>query len=151
MGALYDRIQADMKEAMKAKDQVRLGTIRMLKSEIQYELSKTGAKEIDDPTLEVIIKKAVKKRKDSIEQYEAADRKDLADNEKEELKVLEHYLPEELTEEQLQSIIEETLASINATSPSDMGKAMGAVMGRLKGQNADGSLVKSLVEKKLKS
>jgi hypothetical protein len=136
---------------MKAKDAERLSVLRMLKSEVQYEMTKTGASELPDTEVEAVIKRAVKKRKDSADQYRKAGREDLAVVEEKELEILKEYLPEELSAEAVEKIVDEAIEAVKPGGPSDMGKVMGFVMGRLKGQNVDGAVVKELVQSRLKS
>lgn len=149
MAELQEKIQQDIKQAMKNKEQVKLSALRMLKSEMQYELTKTGAKELSNDDVMSVIKRAVKKRKDSIEQFTDAGRSDLAETEQQELDVLKVYLPEEVSEETIKAIIDEVFSKMNPQGPSDMGKIMGAVMGRLKGQTFDGTQVNKLVKQRL--
>lgn len=148
---MIDKIQSDLKEAMKAKEAERLSVLRMLKSEVQYELTKTGVKELPDSEVEAVVKRAVKKRKDSAEQYRKGGREDLALAEESELEILKQYLPEEVSIETVKQIVDEAIESVKPAGPADMGKVMGFIMGRLKGQNVDGSVVKELVQTRLKS
>jgi len=145
---LKDQIVNDLTEAMKAKDEARTSTLRMLKAEImKYEVS--GAdKEATDEVVTSIIQKQVKQRKDSEEQFRKGDRAEMADKEAAESKILEEYLPEQMGEDEIRKIIEEGIASSGAESKADMGKVMGAIMPKLKGK-ADGKLVNKIVMEKL--
>src|SRR3989344_3588589 len=133
---LKARIQEDLKNAMLAKDENRLSVIRMLKSAIQYyEIQKSGAgyEATDEDVIEVIGKE-VKKRKESIELYEKGGRKDSAEKEKAEAVLLETYLPEQLTEEEIIKIVDDAISSAGASSIQDMGKVMSAIMPQVKGK-----------------
>ena len=145
---LKEQIQADLTDAMRAKDEVTMRTLRMVKTAImKYETSGEGL-EADDAKIISILKKELKQRKDSITQFEAGGREDLAASEKEEVPVLEKYLPEEMPREQVVVAIKEGIEQVGATSKADFGKVMGPAMGKLKGQ-ADGALVKEVVEELL--
>ncbi len=150
MGELYEKIQADMKAAMKSKAEVDLATLRMLKSDLQYEMTKDGSDDIADDAVEKIIQRGIKKRREAMEQFEKGGRAEMAAKEQAELEVLERYLPPAVPEEEIAKAIDEVLAKTGASSPADMGKVMGPVMGKFKGQNIDGSVVKNLVMAKLK-
>ncbi len=144
---LKERIMADMKEAMKAKDTVRLSTLRLLLSEIKNkEIDKRG--ELTDDEILAVIQKAVKQRRESIQQYKDGGREDLAEKEQKELEVLEAYLPQPLSEEELISLIDEVIKEVGATSMRDMGKVMREIMPKVRGR-ADGKLVNELVKKRL--
>ncbi len=142
-----EKIMADMKEAMKAKDMIKVSTLRLLLSEIKNkEIDKKG--ELTDEEIYALIQKAVKQRKESIEQYRFGGRNDLVQKEETELKILESYLPEQLSEEELERIIEEAIKETGATTMKDMGKVMKIVMPKVKGR-ADGKIVNEMVKKKL--
>ena len=144
---LKEKIMADMKEAMKAKDTAKVSTLRLLLSEIKNrEIDKRG--ELADDEVIAVIQKAVKQRKESIEQYEKAGRSELVEKEKRELEILESYLPQPLTEEELDALIDETIKEVGATSVKDMGKVMKAIMPKVRGR-ADGKLVDQKVREKL--
>ncbi len=144
---LKEKIMADMKEAMKAKDAAKVSTLRLLLSEIKNrEIDKRG--ELTDDEVIAVIQKAVKQRKESIEQYEKAGRSELVEKEKKELEILEAYLPQPLTEEELDALIDETIKEVGATSIKDMGKVMKAIMPKVRGR-ADGKLVNQKVREKL--
>jgi uncharacterized protein len=149
MSSLKERIDSDLRAAMKNKEEIRLSTLRMLKSDMQYDMTKTGAKTLSDDEVTAIIKKSVKKRKDSIEQFTAAGRPELAAPEALELAILDEYLPAGATEAEISDVIEQVLSQGIPEGASAMGKVMGAVMAKLKEKNADGALVKQLVQKRL--
>ncbi|HVT01025.1 MAG TPA: GatB/YqeY domain-containing protein [Patescibacteria group bacterium] len=147
---LKDKIQEDLKAAMIAKDELRLSTIRMLKSALQYyEIQKGGAGyEATDEDVIDVIGREVKKRRESIEMYKKGGRVDAAEKEDKELKILESYLPEQMSEEEVRKLVDEAIAQTGASTQQDMGKVMGALMSKVKGK-ADGSLVSSIVREKL--
>jgi len=147
---LKQKIQEDLKSAMLAKDGIRLSVIRMLKSAIQYyEIQKGGAGyEATDEDVTEVIGKEVKKRKESIELFEKGGRMEAAEKERSEAKILETYLPEQLSEEEIYHIINDAITQVGAESMADMGKVMGVLMSKIKGK-ADSTLVSNLVRQKL--
>ncbi|MBD2108920.1 GatB/YqeY domain-containing protein [Nodosilinea sp. FACHB-13] len=149
--SLKDRISDDIKTAMKAKDKVRLETVRSIKKVILEKESlvrPSGQDELTaDQELEVLTQLA-KQRKDSIEQYQKAGRDELAAQEAEELAIIEEYLPQQLSDAEVEAVIDDLIAQTGASSPKDMGKVMGPVMQQLKGR-ADGGKVQALVKAKL--
>lgn len=147
--ALETQIQKDIMEAMKAKDQVRLNAVRSIKSAIL--LAKTaegGAKEITDADIIKIIQKLAKQRKEAAEQYVAAGRTELAENENAEAAILDTYLPQMLSEAEVEAKLKEIIAQVGASSPSDMGKVMGVATKALAGL-AEGKTISMLVRKLL--
>lgn len=147
---LKDKIQEDLKNAMLAKDEARLSTIRMLKSAIQYfEIQKGGAGyEATDEDVIDVIGKEIKKRRESIEMYEKGGRQELADKENLELEILQTYLPEQLSEDEVRKFVDETITKTGAKTMQDMGKVMGALMPKVKGK-ADAGMVSQIVKSKL--
>lgn len=149
--AIKDQIMADLKQAMKNKDKDRLRVLRSLKSKLlEREINERKEGEAtlsDEQTIEVLMK-AAKQRKESIEQFEEGGRDDLADSEKEELEVIESYLPEMLSEEEIRDIAREKIEELGAEDMSDMGQVMGVMMQELKGK-AEGSLVSKVVKEEL--
>lgn len=147
---LKDKLQGDLKEAMMARDELRLSTIRMLKSAIQYhEIQKGGAgyEATDEDVLEVIGRE-VKKRRESIEMFEKGGNQESADKEQKELEILQTYLPEQMGEEEIRKLVKDAIAQTGASTPQDMGKVMGVLMPQTKGK-ADGSLVSKIVKEEL--
>lgn len=147
--ALENQIQKDIMEAMKAKDTLRLNAVRSIKSGIL--LAKTaegGSKELTDADIIKIIQKLAKQRKEAAEQYVAAGRQELADNEIAEAAVLNTYLPKMLSEEEVEAKLKEIIAAVGATKPSDMGKVMGVATKQLAGL-AEGRVISSIVKKLL--
>ncbi len=149
--AIKNTIMADLKQAMKDKDQDRLRVLRSLKSKLlEREISerKEGEASLsDEQTIEVLMK-AAKQRKESIEQFEKGDREDLAESEKKELEVIESYLPEMLSEDEIRDIARDKIDELGAEDMSDMGQVMGAMMQELKGK-AEGSLISKVVKEEL--
>ena len=150
MSELSQQITEDMKTAMREKNTVALNTIRMLKSSIKNAaIEKGGADaELTDTEIVAVIRKEVKKRQDSIEQYEAAGRDELADQEKTEIGVLEGYLPKPLSDEEIEKIVDEAIAEVGATSRKEMGQVMKLVQERTGGR-ADGKTLSQAVMGKL--
>lgn len=143
--ALLDQLNADMKEAMKAKQKDRLSVIRMLKASLQNETIHLGVAELNEEQELTVLSREVKQRRDSLKEFRDADREDLAEKIEQELVYLKAYLPAQLTEEEIKQLISETAKMINAINPSDMGKLMGAIVPKTKGR-ADGALVSTLVK-----
>ena len=147
MSDLKSSIKDDMKTAMRAKDTLRLGTIRMLLAAIQkHEIDAKTT--LDDAGVLKIVSKQIKQRHDSITQFEAAERQELADKEKAELSVLEAYMPEQLDETTIQQLVTKAVQDTGADSMKDMGKVMAALKSQIDGQ-ADMGLVSKLVREAL--
>lgn len=145
---LKNKINADLKEAMKSKDKIRLNTVRSIRALI-LEYEKSGsAKELSEEYEIKMLSSAAKKRREAAEQYEKAGRNELAENEREELKIIESYLPKQLSEEEILDKIKTLAAETGAESKADFGKLMPVVMKNLKGQ-ADGNVIRKLVEQVL--
>ena len=146
---MENRIQADMVAAMKAKDAVKLASLRAVKAAVL--LAKTaegGSGEVTDQDIVKIIQKLVKQRKESAQQYTDAGRPELAENELAEAAVMEVYLPKQLSEEEVKAELTKIIAEVGASKPSDMGKVMGVATKRLAGL-AEGRLISTLVKKLL--
>mgnify|MGYP003290720794 CR=1 FL=1 len=147
--ALEQQIQKDIMEAMKAKDSVRLNAVRSIKSGILLaKTSEGGSKELADQDIIKIIQKLSKQRKEAAEQYVAAGRQELAENELAEASVLDTYLPKQLSEAEVEAKLREIIAEVGASAPSDMGKVMGAATKRLAGL-AEGRVISAIVKKLL--
>ncbi|GLO66618.1 MULTISPECIES: GatB/YqeY domain-containing protein [Oceanobacillus] len=146
---LLDRLNQDMKQAMKNKDKESLSVIRMVKASIQNESIKLGKDTLSEDEDLTILSREVKQRKDSLQEFKNAGREDLVEKIEKELEILNTYLPEQLSDDELRSIIQETIQEVNATSMKDMGKVMGAVMPKVKGK-ADGSQIKTKVQEELR-
>jgi uncharacterized protein YqeY len=145
---MMEKIAADMKEAMRAKDAARLSTLRLLKSAVEYHKIEKKQEQLTDADVTAIIKKQIKQRQDSIESFEKGGRADLVEKEKAELVVLKSYLPEELSQSQVEEVVKATIAEVGATTKTDMGKVMKAVQAKLAGR-ADNRLVSQLVSANL--
>ncbi len=145
--SLSEKLIEDMKTAMKSKDSVRVGVIRMVRAELQKaEISQKSELKPDDEL--AVLSRQAKQRRESIEAYEKAGRTELAEKEKAELVVLEAYLPKQMTREEVVAIAQELIASTGASSKSEMGKVMGQLMPKLKGR-FPGKDVKPIVEELL--
>jgi len=139
-----------MKEAMKTGDALKRDTLRMLDAMIKNtEIEKMKKEEgLTDVEVQEVIARAVKQRKDSVAQYTAGGRPELAEKESQEIEILTAYMPEQMGEDKVREIIKEVITQTGASSKADIGKVMGAAMSKLKGQ-ADGNVVKSIVEDEL--
>lgn len=144
---LFDKINADMVTAMKARDEAAVSALRMLKSAIKYKEVDLKREVKDEDVVEVLSKQA-KQRKESIEGFEKGGRAESAAKEKAELTLIEKYLPAALTDEELGKLVEEAVKSTGASGPKDMGKVMGALNPKVKGK-ADMGKVSALVKAKL--
>ncbi len=146
--ALKHQIQQDMLQAMKAHEDVKVSALRMLKAAIlKYEVS-GERKEATDQDVLTIIGKEIKSRRDSIEQFKAGNRMEMAENEEKEIAVLMAYMPPQMSEDELKKVAKEVIASMGASSKADLGKVMGAMMGKVKGM-ADGDIVSKVVKELL--
>ncbi|MBN3556191.1 GatB/YqeY domain-containing protein [Fictibacillus nanhaiensis] len=145
--SLLNELNQDMKQAMKDKNKQKLSVIRMLKASLQNEAIKQGRELNEEEELTVLVRE-MKQRKDSLQEFEKAGRDDLVAGLQDEIAVLTPYLPKQLTEEELQEIVAQTISEIGATSKADMGKVMGALMPKVKGK-ADGGLVNRIVQQQL--
>jgi uncharacterized protein len=145
---LLERLNDDMKQAMKNKEKEKLSVIRMVKAALQNEAIKLGKGQLSEDEELTVLSRELKQRKDSLQEFENAGRSDLVEKAKEEIRILELYMPKQLTEEELTQIVKETIAEVGASSKADMGKVMGAIMPKVKGK-ADGSLVNKLVQQHL--
>ncbi len=147
--SLLDQIHADLKEAMRNRDTTRLGALRLILTAVKNREKEIRA-EPDEKEVLKIISSQIKQRKDSIEQYRKGGRDDLARKEEEELKILQDYMPEQLSEEELERLVVDTIREVGANSVKDMGKVMKAIMPRIAGR-ADGKVVNQMVRSHLSS
>ena len=144
MPSLRERLRDDLKDAMRARDATRRGTIRLVEAAIKNaEIEKRGG-ELSEQDIQAILQRQVKQRQDSIEQYEQAGRSDLADVERAEIAVIEAYLPQQMSRAEIEAAAREAIQQTGATGPSDRGKVMGQLMPQLRGQ-ADGATVNAIV------
>jgi uncharacterized protein len=146
--SLLERLNNDMKQAMKNKEKDKLSVIRMLKAALQNEGIKLGKPELTENEELTVLSRELKQRKDSLQEFQNAGREDLVEKIRTEIKYVEVYMPEQLSEEEVSKIVKETIQQVGATSKADMGKVMGALMPKVKGK-ADGSLVNKLVQQHL--
>lgn len=148
---LQERLDLDLKEAMRARDATKLGVLRMLKSALKYAaIAKSGAEaELSDAEAAQVIRKQVKQRQDSIESFEKGGRAELANKEKEELSILNAYLPQAMSGDELTKVVRETIAEVGATK-AQMGVVMKALQAKVAGR-ADGKTLSAEVQKQLSS
>lgn len=146
------QLQEDLKQSMLARDAQKTSVLRMVLSAINYyEINKGGAGyEATEEDVMTVIQNQAKQRRDSIEQFTAGNRPELAEKEQQELKIIQVYLPEQMGEEEIRKLVKEAISSTGATTPQDMGKVMGALMPATKGK-ADGGLVSKIVREALNS
>jgi hypothetical protein len=147
--SLRDRLTEDLRMAMKARDQLRMDVIRMIKAAVmnkEVELRK----DLDDAEMSRIMTTMIKQRKESVEQYEKGQRAELAAKERQEISIIEAYLPKALSAEELDLTVDSVIRETGANSAKDMGAVMKAVMAKLAGQPIDGKQVSDLVRSKLK-
>jgi len=147
---VIERVDSDLKEAMRAKDATRLGVLRMLKSALKYAaIAKSGAEaELNDAEAAQVIRKQAKQRQDSIESFEKGGRTELADKEREELSILNAYLPQQMNADELTKVVRETIAEVGATSKAQMGAIMKALQAKVAGR-VDGKTLSTEVQKQL--
>ncbi len=148
---LFERLYDDMKQAMKAHDEVRLQVIRMAIAackNLKIEKYGVSGQELSDEEVLQVLGKQIKQRKDAATSYEAASRQDLADKEHHEARLIHEYLPPQMTTEEITAVVVQTKQELGVSSPAEMGKFMGAVMAKLKGK-ADGTEVQRIVKEQL--
>lgn len=147
---LKQQIISDMTAAMKAQDAARTSTLRMLKAAITNR-EKEGGGELTDDDVQKLLRSQVKQRRDSVEQFEKAGRQELADKEKSEITIIETYLPQAASQEEIEQAVTAAIADTGASSMKDMGAVMKAAMAKLAGKNADGKMISDAVRAKLNS
>jgi len=147
---LQERVDSDLKEAMRARDTTKLGVLRMLKSALKYAaIAKSGAEaELSDAEAAQVIRKQARQRQDSIESFEKAGRAELAEKEKGELTILNEYLPQAMSADEISKIVRETIAEAGATSRAQMGAVMKALQAKVAGR-ADGKALSAEVQTQL--
>jgi uncharacterized protein YqeY len=147
---IQERIDSDLKEAMRARDTAKLGVLRMLKSALKYAaIAKSGAEaELSEAEAGQVIRKQVKQRQDSIESFEKGGRAELANKEKEELSILNAYLPQAMSADEVEKTVREAIAEVGATSKAQMGAVMKAVQAKVAGR-ADGKTLSQEVSRQL--
>jgi uncharacterized protein YqeY len=142
--SLSERLNEDMKQAMRSQEKFKLSVIRMVRSSIKN-LEIDLKRSLDDNEVLDILAREVKQRKDSLQEFEKAGREDLAEQVKAEIEIIGEYLPQQLTEEEIKVIVQQTIQEVGASSKADMGKVMSALMPKTKGR-ADGKLVNQAVQ-----
>src|SRR6266566_5120890 len=143
--SLNQKIVADLTASMKAQDTPRTSTLRMVKAAMMNrQIEKTS--ELDDEDISKLLRSLVKQRRDSVEQYEKAGRQELADKEKAEIEIIEAYLPQSASQEEIENAVATAIAETGAASMKDMGKVMKAAQAALTGRNADGRIVSEIVK-----
>jgi uncharacterized protein len=147
---LQERLDSDLKEAMRARDNTKLGVLRMLKSALKYAaIAKSGTEaELSDAETAQVIRKQVKQRQDSIESFEKGGRAELANKEREELSILNGYLPQPMSGDELAKVVRETIAEVGTTSKAQMGMVMKALQAKVAGR-ADGKTLSAEVTRQL--
>ena len=145
---LTEQINADVKEAMKAREKGKLAALRAIKSALMLEATKDGSGEVSEEAGMKILQKLHKQRKDAAALYQEQGRDDLLHDEVFQADIIEAYLPAQMSEDEIAVVVKEIIAKTGASSPADMGKVMGAAMGQLSGK-ADGKIISMLVKKHL--
>lgn len=146
--SLHDRLTEDLKLAMKSRDQLRMDVIRMIKAAVlnkEVELKR----DLDDAEMSRVMTTLVKQRRESVEQFEIAQRQELAAKERKEIEIIQSYLPKPLSPQELETVVASVITETRSSSIKDMGLVMKAVMARLEGQTVDGKHVSDLVKRKL--
>jgi len=146
--SLLDRLNNDMKQAMRAKDKEKLSVIRMVKASLQNEAIQLGVDTLEEDDELTILSRELKQRNDSLDEFKSAGRDDLVEKMEKEIEILKVYMPEQLSEEELEELVKQTIQEVNALSKKEFGKVMGAIMPKVKGK-ADGASVQKLVQKHL--
>ncbi len=147
--SLYEKVEADMRAALRARDALTLSVLRMLLAGIRYMEIEKKVKTLEDPDICQLLQRQIKQHRDSIEQFQKGGRQDLVDKETKELRILESYLPEQLSEGELRAVIAEAMQQTGAAAKRDAGKVIKAVMEKARGR-VEGKAVNSLVMELLK-
>ncbi|MEE9531498.1 MAG: GatB/YqeY domain-containing protein [Syntrophobacteria bacterium] len=147
--SLQEQISAALKDAMRARDEVKMATLRLVLTAIKNR-EKEARSLLEDQEVISVITTQIKQRRESIEQYRQAGRKDLAQREESELQILQGYMPEQVSEEEISNTLDEIIAEVGAVSMKDMGKVMKAAMAKLAGK-AEGGAINAMVKEKLSS
>ncbi len=142
--SLMEQLNQDMKQSMKNKEKEKLSVIRMVKASLQNEMIRLGKNKLSEDEELTILSRELKQRKDSLQEYKSAGRNDIVENLESEIIIIQKYMPEQLTDTELEDLIQATIKEINATSKKEMGKVMSAIMPKVKGK-ADGSRINKLV------
>jgi uncharacterized protein len=148
MPSLKERLDQDLKEAMRSKEELTTSVLRMLKSAVKYKEVEPGAKALEDPGVLQVIATLIKQRRDSVEQFRSGHRDDLADKEEKEILVLQRYLPAQLSAEELLAEVKAAIAATGAKGPKDMGAVMKALQPKVQGR-AEGKTISDTVRAQL--
>jgi uncharacterized protein YqeY len=148
MATLKERLDADLKDAMRSKNELTTSVIRMLKSAIKYKEVEPGASALDDAGIAKVIAGLIKQRRDSVEQYKSGGRDDLAQKEEAEIAILQNYLPKQMSAEELRAEVAAAITAVGAKSPKDMGAVMKAVQAKVQGR-AEGRAISDEVKAQL--
>lgn len=148
MATLKERIDADLKDAMRSKNELTLSVLRMLKSAVKYKEVEPGASALDDAGIQSVITGLIKQRRDSIDQFKSGGRPELAEKEEAEIGVLQNYLPKQLTPEELTAAVQAAIAEVGAKGPKDMGAVMKNLNPKLQGK-AEGRAISEAVKAEL--
>ena len=148
MPSLKERIDADLKQSMRSKDELGTSVLRMLKSAVKYKEVEPGAHALDDTGVMAVIQTLIKQRRDSVEQFRAGGRTDLADKEEKEIVKLQSYLPAQMSPDELRAEVRAAIAQVGAKSPKDMGAVMKALLPKMQGR-AEGKAVSEAVKAEL--
>lgn len=146
--SLIEQLNQDLKQAMKQKDKEKLSVIRMIKASLQNESIKLSKDQLSEDEELTILSRELKQRKDSLQEFKSAGRDDLVGKLETEIEMIQEYMPKQLSDDELEAIVQSTIQEVNATSKKDMGKVMSAIMPKIKGK-ADGAKVNQLVQKHL--
>lgn len=146
--SLVESLNQDMKSAMRNKDRQKLNVIRMVKASLQNEAIKLGKDELAEDEELTVLSREVKQIKESLQEFKKAERDDLVEKHEQDLKILQVYMPEQLSSDELEQIVVGTIDEVSATTKKDIGKVMSALMPKVKGK-ADGAVVNQLVQKHL--
>jgi uncharacterized protein YqeY len=148
MASLKERIDAELKDAMRQKEELKTSVLRMLKSAVKYKEVEPGASPLDDAGVLQVIGTLIKQRRDSVEQYRTGNRPELADKEEQEIAILQAYLPAQLSAAELEREVAQAIAAVGAQSPKDMGAVMKALMPKIQGK-AEGKVISDAVKAQL--
>ena len=145
---MLDKLQQQLKDSMRSKDEMRTSVLRMLISEMKYAQIEKKGLPLDEAEAALVVKRAIKKRKESIDMYDKGGRRDLAEKESSELKILQEFVPPEMDEQSIRVKVDEIIAEVGAKDKKDMGRVMKELLGRYKGE-IDGKVAQKLVSEKL--
>lgn len=143
------RLNDDMKQAMRAKDKDKLSVIRMIKASLQNEQIRMNVESLSEDTVITVLSRELKQRNESLQEFKSFGREDLVAKLEDEIAIVKQYLPKQLTQEELEDIVQQTIIEVGASSKRDIGKVMSAIMPKVKGK-ADGSLINKIVQTHLK-